>query len=110
MIEETLSSLVERFNRHSDRTPAVQEELKGVERTIAIRFRDDGSYAVDLKAGHLQNLRSQPPAKADLTITTDQATFEGLVKREIGPMKALATRRLSLDGSLEDKILLRRLL
>jgi len=109
-VEETLVALVERFNRKVERTPALAEELQGLRRTIAIRLGSSGSYAVDLTDGRLANLRSGAPAKADLAITTDVATFEGLVAKEIGPMKALVTRRLAIDGSLEDKLLLRRLL
>ncbi len=47
-IEETLTSLVDRFNRHVERTPAMAEELQGVSRTIVIRLTDSGSYSVDL--------------------------------------------------------------
>ena len=109
-VEETLTALVERFNRHADRNPASAEELNGVERTIVIRLTDAGSYAVDLAKGHLTNLRSGGVPKADVTITTDVATFHGLVRKEIGPMKALVTRKLSIDGTLEDKLLFRKLL
>ncbi len=109
-IEDSLASLVDRFNRHVERTPAMAEELQGVSRTIVIRLTDAGSYAVDLSAGRLRNLRSEAPPKADVTVTTDEATFRGLVQKEIGPMKALVTRKLAIDGSLEDKLLLRRLL
>ena len=109
-VEETLASLVERFNRRVERTPALAEELRGVARTIGIRLGDAGSYAVDLADGRLRNLRTGSPTRADLSISTDVATFEGLVTKEIGPMKALVTRRLAIDGSLEDKLLLRRLL
>ncbi len=109
-VEETLASLVDRFNRHADRNPATAEELDGIERTIEIRLTDGGTFAVDLAHGHLANLRSGPAPKPDLTITTDSATFHGLVRKEIGPMKALVTRKLSVDGSLEDKLLFRRLL
>lgn len=110
MIEETLSALVDRFNRHAATHPAVREELGTLERTIAVRLTDAGQYAVDLRAGRLENLRSGEPAHADVTIITDQATFLGLVRKEIGPMKALVTRRLKIDGSLEDKLLFRKLL
>ena len=109
MIEETLVGLVDRFNRHADRTPAVREELAGLERTIAIRLKDGPSYSVDLKDGRLQNLRSGL-ARADVTITTDRETFDGLVRKDIGPMKALVTRRLAIEGRLEDKLLFRKLL
>ena len=110
MIEETLAGLVERFNRHADQNPAVRTELQGLQRTIAIRLTDEGQYAVDLRDGRLTGLRSGPAQRADVTITTDAATFLGLIRREIGPMKALVTRKLLIDGTLEDKLLFRRLL
>jgi len=109
-VEETLAALVERFNRHAERTPAMAEELDGIERTIEVRLRDGGTYAVDLRKGRLSDLRSGSPSKSDVKIITDVATFQGLVAKEIGPMKALVTRRLAIEGSLEDKLLFRKLL
>lgn len=109
-VEETLASVVDRFNRHATQNPAASEELNGMERTIQIRLTDGGTYAVDLKGGRLANLRSGGAPKPDVTITTDVATFHGLVRKEIGPMKALVTRKLTIDGSLEDKLLFRKLL
>jgi putative sterol carrier protein len=110
MIEETLAGLVDRFNRHADKNPGVKAELDGIERTIAIHLTDEGQYAVDLRDGRLSGLRLGRADGADLTITTDQATFVGLIHKEIGPMKALVTHRLKIDGSLEDKLLFRKLL
>jgi putative sterol carrier protein len=110
VIEDTLASLVDRFNRHADRNPAVGEELKGISRTISVRLTDGGTYAVDLREGKLTNLRSAVPDHADVTIITDTPTFQGLVQKDIGPMKALVTRKLMIEGSLEDKLLFRKLL
>ncbi len=107
---EELEALIERFNRHVERSPPLAEELRGLERTIAIRLSDEGSYAVDLAQGRLTNLRSGEPATAHLKILTDARTFRALLNKELGPMKALVTRRLAIEGSLEDKLLLRRLL
>jgi putative sterol carrier protein len=109
-VEETLAALVDRFNRKAERTPAIAEELAGKERTIRVKLTDQGSYAVDLRDGRLSNLRTGNGGHADVTITTDVATFQGLVAKEIGPMKALVLRKLAIDGSLEDKLLFRKLL
>jgi len=109
-VEETLASVVDRFNRHAERNPATAEELQSLERTIQIHLTDGGTYVVDLAKGRLTNLRTGTAPKPDLTVTTDTATFHGLVKKEIGPMKALVTRKLAIDGSLEDKLLFRKLL
>jgi putative sterol carrier protein len=109
-VEETLASVVDRFNRHAEKTPAMAEELDGIARTIQIHLTDAGTYSVDLAKGRLRNLRTGPASGADVRITTDVGTFEGLVRKEIGPMKALVTRKLSIEGSLEDKLLFRKLL
>lgn len=109
-VEEALAGVVDRFNRHTEQNPAIRTELAGMSRTIAIRLTDAGHYAVDLKDGVLSGLRTGAPGRADVTITTDEATFLGLVRKEIGPMKALVTRKLAIEGSLEDKLLFRKLL
>jgi len=109
-VEETLESLVDRFNRHAERNPGMAEELNGLSRTIQISLTDGGVYAVDLSKGRLRNLRSGGANGADVRITTDVGTFHALVRKEIGPMKALVTRKLSIEGSLEDKLLFRKLL
>ncbi|HYA54458.1 MAG TPA: SCP2 sterol-binding domain-containing protein [Thermoplasmata archaeon] len=109
-VEETLASLVDRFNRHAERNPGVAEELDGLSRTIQISLSDGESYAVDLAKGRLQNLRTGKAPKADVRIKTDVGTFHALVRKDIGPMKAIVTRKLSIEGSLEDKLLFRKLL
>ncbi|MGI0053545.1 MAG: SCP2 sterol-binding domain-containing protein [Thermoplasmata archaeon] len=110
MIEETLAGLVERFNRHVAQNPALRTELTGIDRTIAIRITDGERYALELRSGELTALRTGTVPRADLTVTTDEATFLGLVRKEIGPMKALVTRKLAIEGTLEDKLLFRKLL
>jgi putative sterol carrier protein len=109
-VEEELALLIDRFNRRAEANPAVSEELGGLERTICLRLKDERSYAVDLRGGRLGGLRSSATGPADITITTDVATFHGLVRKEIGPMKAIFSQKLKIDGSLDDKLLFRRLL
>ena len=110
VIEETLASLVQRFNRHAAQNPAVKTELAGLVRSIAIHFTDGGDFLVDLKDGNLGGLRTGNSTRTDLTIRTDTATFLGLINKEIVPMKALVTRKLQIEGTLEDKLLFRKLL
>ncbi|MCI4367138.1 MAG: SCP2 sterol-binding domain-containing protein [Thermoplasmata archaeon] len=110
MIEETLAQLVDRFNRHADQNPGVGEELKGVHRTIALKLADGRAFGVVLSEGRLGGLTSSMPAKPDVTIRTDADTFLALVRKETGPMKALVTGKLAIDGSLDDKLLFRKLL
>ncbi len=109
-VEEELGRLIDRFNRRVETTPAASEELSGLERTIRLRLTDEGSYTIDLRGGRLGGFRTSAAGPADITITTDLATFQGLVRKEIGSMKAIFAQKLKIDGSLDDKLLFRRLL
>ncbi len=107
---EQLSVLVDGFNRRAATTPRVAEELAGLERTVTVALSDGSAYSVDLRGGRLSGLRAEATPMADLTLRTDPRTLEALLTRQLGPMKALVTRRLVLEGSLEDKLLFRKLL
>jgi putative sterol carrier protein len=110
MIEQMLSDLVERFNRRAAQTPSVDEELRGLHRTIALKLADGRAFGVELTNGRLSAPTPAMPAAPDITIRTDADTFQALVRRETGPMKALVTGKLAIDGSLDDKLLFRKLL
>lgn len=110
MIEDLLVSLVDRFNRHAAQNPGMREDLVGRDRVIQIHFTDAGAFTLELKGGKLSPPRSGNGQNPQVKITTDTATFEGLAKKEIGPMKAMYTGKLKIDASLEDKLLLRKLL
>ncbi len=110
MIEDTLASLVDRFNRHATQNPGMKAELRGIERRISLHFSDEGDYQLELRDGQLTGLRSGNSQRADLKISTDTGTFLSLIRKELGPMKALVTRKLHIEGSLEDKLLFRKLL
>ncbi len=110
MIEETLVSMVDRFNSHVHRNPAVKQELREIRRTIELHLTDGDTFQIILKDSQLSLPVKADGTKPDVKIITDRETFNGLVKKEIGPMKALVTRKLVIEASLEDKILLRRLL
>jgi len=110
VIEQTLQELVDRFNRRAAQEPALSQELQGIRRTVALKLADGRAFGVELADGRLGGLTTSLPAKADVTIRTDAETFLALVRREMGPMKALVTGKLALDGSLDDKLLFRKFL
>jgi|GEM_PF-393476 putative sterol carrier protein len=110
MIEETLVGLVERFNRHARQNPGVREELRGKNRVIQLDLTNGETYHFELRDGELTFPRTGNGRAPDVRILTDLSTFEGLVRKEIGPIKAMFSGRLRVEATLEDKILLRRLI
>ena len=109
-VEGVLKDLMERFNRKAGEDQKLRDELRDVTRSIAVEMRDGESYHFLLKESQLVDLTKGAADSPDIKIISDTETFEGLISRRIGPMKALATGKLKLEASLEDKLRIRKLL
>jgi len=109
-IEAVLKDLIARFNTKALDDAKLRKELEGVTRSIEICIKDGESYNFMLKDTQLVNLTKGNLESPDVKVITDAETFEGLINKTIGPMKALATRRLKIKASLEDMLRFRKLI
>ncbi len=107
-MEERIRGLVERFNRKVVEDDRLRGELEGVDRTIAIEAGEE-RYHLRLHGSHLGEPARGEVANPDIRVSADRATMEGLLAREIPPMKAVATGKLKIKASLEDMLRLRKL-
>ena len=106
---DLLNSQVERFNSRLKSDAKLQKELEGFERSIQIEVTDGSDYYTILKENHADDLKEGKLDNPDIIITSDGKTFEGLINREISPIKAfLVTKKLKIKASLEDKLRLRK--
>lgn len=103
-----LQGLIERFNERARNDARLREEIAGMDRTIQIEAGEE-SYHFRLRDGQISDLSRGRAPNPDVRVTADRATLLGLLRREIPPMKALATGRLKIKASLEDMLRLRKL-
>lgn len=109
MLEDELKRAIETFNQRAQDDPKLQAEIKGKVRTVLLELTDTESYHFTLKDDRLGPLGKGLIPNPDIHVTTDSATMEALMKREMGPMKALVTKRLKLTKiSMEDLSTLRK--
>ena len=101
-MKELLEEAIRKFNAKAASDPALRAELGDLRKTVLIELKDGTKYHFTLKDQHVDGLIEEAVDRADITISTDQETFRGLILREIGPFKAYATGKLRLKGSLED--------
>jgi putative sterol carrier protein len=109
-IEAVLKDLIERFNKKALEDDKLRKELKDVTRKIEINISDQGSFNMLLKDVKLIDFSKGEADSPDIKVITDSETFDGLLSRKIGPMKALATKRLKIKASLEDMLRFRKLI
>ncbi len=109
-IEEVLGDLIARFNRKASEDEKLRTELEGMTRRIEVEMRDGETYHFLLENSQLVNFSKGKTNEADVRIISDTKSFEALINREMGPMKALVTGKVKIEASLEDKLRLRKLL
>lgn len=110
-IEEKINSMVERFNRRVEKDENLRSYVGDLERRIAIHINDaDITYVTDLHEGRLAHVKRGEKDGADIILTTDKATMLGLLDGTIKPMKAYALKKFKLKASLQDILLMKKLL
>jgi len=108
-VEALLKDLIARFNKKATEDEKLRNELKDMTRKIEVRMRDGETYNFLLEDHQLKNFSKGEVSEPDIRIISDTKNFEALVKREIGPMRALATGKLKIKAPLEDMLRLRKL-
>lgn len=110
-IEEKLTELIEKFNMKVEEDENLANYVKDMKRKILIEFTDTNeSYWVVLKDTKLSALQKGRIEHADIVITTDKETMKGLLNKTVRVLKAYALGKLRVTASLEDKLLIKKLL
>ncbi len=105
-IREMVENAIKEFNEQAAKDERLASELRGMERTVVIRL-EDAAYHFTIKDGRATELEDGD-ANGDIEIITDSGTLRALFNREMGPMKALATKKLRINASLQDKLRIRK--
>jgi hypothetical protein len=109
MLEDELKRAIETFNQKAQIDEKLQCEIRGKLRTVLLEMTDTESFNFTLQDCRLGPLGKGKIDSPDIHITTDSVTMEALMKKEMGPMKALVTKRLKLTKiSMEDLNTLRK--
>jgi putative sterol carrier protein len=109
MLEDELNKAIDTFNKRAETDEKLQSEIRGKTRSVLIELTDAESLHFPLKDSHLGPLSKGKIDAPDIHLTTDSATMEAILKKEMGPMKALVTKKLKLTKiSMEDLNTLRK--
>jgi putative sterol carrier protein len=107
-VRELLEAAVAKFNAKASSDAGLQKELEGVVRKILLDVKDGAKYHFVLENKRVDGVRDGPVEAPDITVSADEATLRALLTGEIGPMKAWATNRLRVKGSLDDVLRIRK--
>lgn len=108
-MEELLTGAIDKFNKKVEKDEKLQKEFEGLTRKIFIEVTDGNNYHFVLDNKRITNFGEGDIESPDIKIISDTNTIVGLFNKEMGPMKALATKKLKLKGSLHDMLRIRKL-
>lgn len=103
-----LLDAMRKFNDKAKTDEKLKKELKGVTRRIQIDVTDGEDYSFVLDDLKISDLRGGSIESPDVIIRASTDTFSALLTKQMGPMKAIATRKLKIKASLEDMFRLRK--
>jgi len=105
-MKDVLQELVDKFNAKEDPR---KEKIKDLERTIVVRFTDDGTYNFKLKDARLSNVE-EGEIQADIVVETTTKVFKDILDKKEDALTAYITKKIKIKAKLMDKLLLSDLL
>lgn len=103
-----INHTIERFNTRASEDAELAKELEGLTKRVQVELSDGDMYNFTLKEKHVDPVAAGPITEPDLRIISDTATLKGVLKKEIRPMKAWATRKIQIKGSFQDLMKFRK--
>ena len=107
-MEELIKGAIAKFNEQSERDEKIQDSIKGLKRTVQIALADGKTYNFTLEDNKLGDLCEGSIENANIKVTTDRETLEGLLKREINPLKAYANQKIKVQASFTDLLMFKK--
>ena len=106
---ELLNDAIRRFNERAESDPKVQSELAGITRKIQLKLEDE-TYNITFENMRMGTLETGEIDEPDISIVSERETVTGILKGEIGPMKAWAMKNIKIKSPIEDLLRFRKLL
>ena len=107
-VKDLLLQTIEKFNNKVDCDPKLRKELEGVTKRVNVDLESE-KYNFVLKDCKASDPKDGLLPEADITIVSDPQTVEDLLTGKMKVMKAWATKKVKIKGSLEDVMRLRKL-
>ena len=109
MVETFLNDMIRKVNEKAASDPKFEAELKGIKKLVQVVVTDGETYHFTLENARIGPMSKGPaPGTPDIAISATTEVFNQLKSGELRPMKAYATRKLQVKGTLEDILRLRK--
>jgi len=109
-VEETLNGLVDQFHKKMEEDEEARKKISTKEIRMVFKVEGDNTYHFHLKDAKIIDFGIGEYDTQDIYVTTDKETFEKLQNKEMSPMKAFMTKKITFEGSMADLLYMRDVL
>jgi len=104
---DAINKMLENFT-----TEKAKKTFRKWSKTMAFEFSDLGkTFYTNIELGVPGDMvEGEPEGKVHVRITTDAATWKGIMSGEISGMKAYTSKKLKVKGSMPDLLKLQKLM
>jgi predicted lipid carrier protein YhbT len=107
-LKATLEQGIETYNRRAPADPDLGAAIQGKTRRVNLNITDGEPLHFLLEGVVCQPITVGKFPEPDITMEADTETFLAVLNGDLGPSKALFTRRLRIKASLMDMMLIRK--
>lgn len=108
LVEQLLQEAIQRFNKKVEEDPELRGELLGVKKTVQLELEGSEWYYFVLENAKVDGFKKGRVDSPDIRVISTAEVLRQLWTKQLRPMKALATRKLQVKGSLEDLLRLKK--
>jgi len=102
LVEQLLNEAIQRFNKKVEEDPALKNELTNVRKTVQLELEGSDWYYFVLENAKVDGFTKGRVDTPDIRVISTAEILRQLWTKELRPMKAIATRKLQIKGSIED--------
>lgn len=106
-MEPQIQALVDKFNKKTANDEEMRKEVEHLTKTINIDLETE-IYSVKLENAHMSDLKAEPIEDADVVIGCTVENFQKILDKELRPMRAYLTKKITLKGKIQDLMFLKK--
>jgi len=108
LVEHLLNEAIQRFNKKVEEDPKLKSELAGMRKTVQLELEGSDWYYFVLENAKVDGFVKGRAEVPDIRVISSAETLRQLWTKELRVMKAIATRKLQVKGSIDDILRLKK--
>ena len=106
-MEAQIKALVDKFNAKTEADENLRKEVEHLKKTVNIDL-DTEKYSFKLENAEIFDFSCTALEEADVIITSTPENLQKLLDKELRPMRAYLTKKITIKGKIQDLMFLKK--